>query len=120
MPKFYTAYERPDPQLEPGGGESIVETAGYVPAEVQIMDMMAAGRRLGEYRRERYDFGAGEKVPEDYYDPTRSPAFDLADASALHASSAAAILGAHAAAKAAQAKVEQPEPKVSGDDGGKE
>lgn len=81
---FFTQYSRPkEKELEPGGGERLVETAGYVPAEVQISDMLEAGRRLGEYRRDRFDFGSGEEVPEDYFDPTRSRGFDLADASRL-------------------------------------
>lgn len=69
---------------EPGGGKRITETAGYVPAEIQITEMLLAGARLGEYRREMYDFGADEEVPEDYEgDPTRAPGFDAADGSRI-------------------------------------
>lgn len=68
---------------EAGGGQSITETAGYIPAKVQIEQLIAAGARLGEYRKENYDFGPGEEVPDDYNDPTREANFDLADASRL-------------------------------------
>lgn len=61
----YTKYKRPKPDPEVNSGEQITETAGYIPADVQITDMIQAGFRLGEYRREMYDFGAEEEVPDD-------------------------------------------------------
>lgn len=73
----------PVPGEEPGKGKRMVETGGYIPPEVQIEEMIFAGRRLGEYRKENYDFGADEEIPDDYVDPTRSPGFDMADASAI-------------------------------------
>lgn len=114
--KIYSVYDKPPFIKEKGGGVSEVETAGYIPAEVQIQDMLNAGRRLGEYRRERYDFGSDEEIPKDYYDPTRSPGFDMADASQLQQSVAARLRE-----RAAQAAVlqEKPEQDVSGADGGK-
>lgn len=81
--EFNTAFNR---VLDPGevnSGEMITETAGYVPAEKQIMSMIMAGQRLKEARREEFDFAADEKVPDDFIDPTRSPGFDLADGSRI-------------------------------------
>lgn len=80
---FRTKYNRPKLVEEVNDGKSKVETAGYVPAEVQIMDMLSAGMRLNEYRKDRFDFAADEVVPDDFVDPTRSPSFDLADATAI-------------------------------------
>lgn len=79
---FQTKYNF-KPQIEPGGGKRKVETAGYIPAEVQIRNMMVAGQRLGEYRAEMYDYGEEVSDDEAIGDPTRSPNFDLADAAQL-------------------------------------
>ena len=59
---------------EPGRGPRITEQAGYIPVDVQVKNMMLAGQRLGEYRKEAYDFEPGVDVPDDVdVDPTRSP-----------------------------------------------
>lgn len=44
---------------EAGGGESMVETAGYVPAEVRIKQLFLAGERLAEARAEQFDWPDG-------------------------------------------------------------
>lgn len=77
--EVYSHFKRPKDVKEINSGEQITETAGYIPADVQIQDMIAAGMRLGEYRREMYDFDANEEVPEEYFDPTRSPGVDVVD-----------------------------------------
>jgi len=62
----------------PNSGEIKVEKAGYIPIRDQINQMLLAGRRLNEYRKEFYD----STNPRDDIDvdPTRSPDYDLADA----------------------------------------
>ena len=77
--EVYSHFKRPKDVKEINSGEQITETAGYIPADVQIQDMIAAGMRLGEYRREMYDFDANEEVPEDFMDPTRTPGVDVVD-----------------------------------------
>lgn len=77
---FYTHHKRPDRVLEPGGGKRITEAAGYIPADKQIEAFMLAGQRLAAARKELYDFSDGVE-DESFYDPTRSPNYDLADAS---------------------------------------
>lgn len=67
-PDVYDWYKRPKDNPEMNSGIELVETEGYLPADVQIMDMISAGIRLGEYRREAYDFGDGENVPDDFVD----------------------------------------------------
>lgn len=67
---------------EKNSGRSPVETAGYIPANQRIENMMLAGQRLSESRKEQYDFPDGE-IDESYNDPTRSKNFDLADASQI-------------------------------------
>lgn len=76
-----TRYSRNVDAGEVNEEPSLVETAGYIPAEEQIMQMISAGVRLGEYREEAYDFGPDEEVDLGAMDPTRRPGFDLADAS---------------------------------------
>ena len=69
---FFTKYKRPAPVLEHPDPVSKVETQGYIPADVQIMRMIDAGRRLDNFRRENFDFGSEEEVEDDFIDPTRS------------------------------------------------
>lgn len=67
-------YEKVDSKSE-------TEQAGYISPQNQIENMILAGRRLDEYRKEQYDFNSEEEIDEELYDPTRSGNFDLADAS---------------------------------------
>ena len=74
-----------EPDMEKGGGEKLVEAAGYIPAEVQIRTMIDAGMRLSENRKELYDY-EGEiddnvDLGQIDYDFTRSPNVDFADVS---------------------------------------
>jgi hypothetical protein len=78
--KFVNPYDGIVFRGEENSGKSKVETAGYIPAQVQIERLILAGKRLSDFRREQYDFGADEQVPDDFVDPTRSPGYDLADA----------------------------------------
>lgn len=80
--KFNNPYEREKQPLEAGGGERIVETAGYVPIQAQIAQFINAGKRLEDYRSQ-FDFGNGQPVPEDFIDPTKSKGFDIIDAQNL-------------------------------------
>ena len=68
---FFTKYKRPAPVLEHPDPVSKVETQGYIPADVQIMRMIDAGRRLDNFR-ENFDFGSEEEVEDDFIDPTRT------------------------------------------------
>lgn len=79
---FNTRYARPiSAPAEAVDSKSKTETAGYIPADVQILRLIEAGKRLDAYRKEAYDFNPDEEVPDDFIDPTRSGSFDLADAS---------------------------------------
>jgi hypothetical protein len=79
---FRLAFRGPYGEDEVYEGPKLTESAGYIPANIQIRQMIAAGERLGEMRKELYDFPDG-KVDEDFIDPTRGPNFDFADADAL-------------------------------------
>lgn len=72
-------------QKEMNDGKSDVETAGFIPKNRKIQIMLTAGKRLEDMRKAGvFDFMPG--VEPDLYvqvDPTRSKAFDLADASAI-------------------------------------
>ena len=77
----------PELDLESGGGEKLVEAAGYISAEEQILSMLQAGVRLDESRKELYDVEGD--LDDNFafdsvgFDPTRMPGFDPADASAI-------------------------------------
>lgn len=84
MVEIMTNYKRPESRKEVGGGPRIVEASGYIPTKIQVENMLIAGQRLNEYRREQYDYSEGDSVPDDVRpDPTRNPEFDLADATRL-------------------------------------
>ena len=80
--KFKTQYNTKPSPPELGGGEKLVEVAGYIPAHKQIDNLLKAGKRLMSYR-EQYDFTGDDKIDEYFNDPTRARNFDLADASQL-------------------------------------
>lgn len=89
MAKFKTQFQDElfDEEFEAGGGEEIVDAAGYVPAEQQILTMINAGIRLDENRKEMYDY-EGPITPDlelgDIgYDVTRRPNTDPADIAQL-------------------------------------
>ena len=77
---FQTRYNRPERIGEFNSGENLVERAGYIPAKIQIENLILAGKRLQEHRAEMYDFTELSKIDLDFYDPTRSKNFDIADA----------------------------------------
>lgn len=80
MATFQTPYTRVVLPDEAGGGKRLVETAGYIPAQRQITDMINAGQRLDLYRKGQYDYEHPDHDDGYTVDPTRSPNFDLADA----------------------------------------
>lgn len=80
---FYTKFVRPEPVKEVNSGELLVEVAGYVPAKKQIENLLFAGKRLDEFRRNEYEFQDGEVIPPGYIDRTRTPNFDVVDGSRL-------------------------------------
>lgn len=85
MIEIYDQYkDRPKFNLEKGGGKLITEQDGYVPVRIQVETMLDAGRRLMEARRNaEFDIPEGSEIEDAEIDPTRSPDFDLADASAI-------------------------------------
>lgn len=75
---------------EPGGGEKIVDSSGYVTAEQQIFSMIDAGIRLDQARREMYDYEGSEDDSEENldldsvdYDRLRIPGIDIAEVSQM-------------------------------------
>lgn len=82
--EFYSTIKRPKKVFEYNSGEVIVERAGYIPTKVRIEEFMAAGIRLENYKKMKYDFRPGEKIDENFYDPTRRKSFDMAEATILH------------------------------------
>ena len=82
MAELIKRYGRPILPGESNDGPELVEKAGYIPAQVQIENLLNAGDRLNQSRL-GYEFDADEEVPDDYSDVTRSPNFDLSDASRI-------------------------------------
>lgn len=79
---FYSRAVRPEITFEKLSQKSEVETAGYMTAQQRIENMMLAGRKLVQYRREQFDFPDGQ-IDESFTDPTRSKNFDFADGTRL-------------------------------------
>lgn len=111
MVQDYFTYKGPTEEI--GGGESLVETSGYIPANIQIEDMINAGIRLNQSRAEKYDFDSLEADDGEFIDPTRSLGFDMADASRINREVNARLRkqveAAEAAKKAEAMKVEKKE-----------
>lgn len=64
-----------------GEGDTVhVDRSGYISAKQKIEDLMLAGQKLGELRKARFDFEAGQPLDFDFVDPTRRLEYDLADA----------------------------------------
>ena len=102
-PKIYSEFDRPPPVLEMNDGKSIVETVGFIPADVQIEQLINAGVRLDKHRKEAFDFEPGEDIDPAFEDPTRAPNFDLADASNIGTAVSDRLLKAQQEYEAAQA-----------------
>jgi len=111
MRKIYDFQNLPPSDPEKNDGELIVEIGSYIPAKQQIESFIQSGRNLQAARQGRYDF-EGE-VDEDFTDPTRSPGFDMADASQLLLQAEANISEARRIAEA-NAKAEKVSKEGSG------
>ena len=98
-------YEVIDPHSE-------TEQAGYIPPQIQIENMILAGERLNQSRKEQYDFASADEIDEDAYDPTRSGNFDLADATRLAMEAEASIAESQKASKVAS-KAPEKAPEAS-------
>ncbi|GMO29607.1 MAG: hypothetical protein Ta2B_10590 [Termitinemataceae bacterium] len=100
-------YSRVCDPPEKNSGELLTEQSGYIPAKIQIENMIYAGRRLDEARKEQYDFGANFEGDEfDYPDPTRTANFDLVDASRIASETEKRLKDTKTAQEAAKAKIE--------------
>lgn len=90
--------------------KSETEQAGYIPPQIQIENMILAGERLNQSRKEMYDFSSPDEIDEDAFDPTRRGNFDLADASQMAMETEMSLrdqaLEADKLRKAAQAEIE--------------
>lgn len=78
--QFQTKYTHQKSPGEVNLGKNLVEKAGYIPAQARIENMILAGQRLIEHRKELYDFSDGNDIDETFSDPTRSKNFDMSDA----------------------------------------
>lgn len=81
--QFQTQYVRTRSAPEKNSGICKVDRAGYISSQKRIENLINAGMRLVESRREQYDFPGNEFDP-DFEDPTRSKNFDMADASQMN------------------------------------
>jgi len=79
MMRFNTQYDHIKQPPESNSGITKVERAGYIPAQKRIENLMLAGQRLVQSRKEAFDFPDG-KIDFSFTDPTRTKGFDMADA----------------------------------------
>lgn len=118
MMRFNTAYDRVRQPAEQNSGITLVERAGYISAQVRIENLMLAGQRLVQARKEMYDFPDG-KIDFDFNDPTRRKNYDLADGFQDGLKVEARLKAQREAVKASQAAQEglnkPPEPQTGGE-----
>jgi len=77
--EFATQYNRKRQAPEDNDGKTSVDRAGYMPAQKRIENIMFAGQRLVQSRREMFDF-EGDQFDPSFNDPTRNKNYDMADA----------------------------------------
>lgn len=77
--QFNTHYKRERQSPEMNSGELLLEKAGYITAQQKIENLINAGARLIQARKDAYDFPDG-KIDKTYDDPTRKKNFDMAEA----------------------------------------
>ena len=116
--RFNTQYDRVRQPAEQNSGITLVERAGYISAQVRIENLMLAGQRLVQARKEMYDFPDG-KIDFDFNDPTRRKNYDLADGFQDGLKVEAKLKAQKEAVKASQAAQEgsnkPPEPQEGGE-----
>lgn len=78
MPEIFDWYKRPPEMPEINTGDEIVEKEGYIPADQMIDEMISAGIRLNNARKEMYDYENAEDVPVDAVPTNNFP--DVVDA----------------------------------------
>jgi len=100
--QLYTQHRRPPKRPEKMDPLTLTESAGYLPSKVQIENLIQAGKRLVQWRKEQYDFPEDQDVDESFEDPTRRPGYDLADASRDGAAVAARLRAQAKADRAAK------------------
>lgn len=112
---FQTHYTHKSDPPEVNSGISPVEKNGYISAQKRIENLILAGQRLIESRKQQFDF-IGNEIDEDFYDPTRDPNFDMADASQIALSVDTRLKAQKAAASVPEVKTEasQTAPDKSG------
>lgn len=77
--QFATQFNRVRSAPESNDGKTSVDRAGYISAQKRIENIMFAGQRLIQSRREMYDF-EGDQFDSSFSDPTRNKNYDMADA----------------------------------------
>lgn len=63
----------------PAGGDILVETAGYIPKEVQLQALVQSGEALQAYRKNLYPEYESDPVDPEF-DPTAQKGYDVFDA----------------------------------------
>jgi hypothetical protein len=64
--------------IEPGGGDCLVETSGYIPKETQLQMLMQSGEALDRYRKKMFPGYTSEDEEPDF-DPTAQKGYDFFD-----------------------------------------
>lgn len=76
---FYHQYNWEEAVGEGNSQISMVDPSGYVSPKQRIENLIRAGERLDEFRREQYDYDTLEEDDGEWTDPMRTPGLDLAD-----------------------------------------
>lgn len=81
--EFFTQYTWSDTYGEWNCGKTIVDPSGYISPQQRIDNLIRAGQRLEEFRREQYDYDHGDSDDGVWMDPLRTPGLDLSDVSRI-------------------------------------
>jgi len=116
--EFQTQYVKTPRVGEINSGEMIVERSGYIPAKDQVESFIDSGKRLADFRKGLFDMEPGWKGdPDEVYDYSRDPNFDMADATQMGLAVKARLRKqkeAADAAKIASEATQEPQGEVSG------
>lgn len=76
---FYTQWVRPIKDSSEIPDTKTMTEMSYVPADIQIKEMLDAGARLDAYRKARFSSDLTPEGEEEEIDPTTEPGVDLVD-----------------------------------------
>lgn len=109
--QWYPQFDKPEKISK----KSIVDPSGYIPPKERIENLIRAGERLDEVRREMYHYGNDfDGEDSDYEDPMVQRDLDLVDIQRMNEQSMANLARQASEAKEAAEKAATVKPSAEG------